>query len=119
MSQHMCDVGAETVVMNGYAAQCMLVNKDIRRMDVAQKPDGTPPDMPAKADLLIFEVCQFRQACSEPCLCIVTCSDGYGCHALYLAAGLVEGMPSLDERKPLLLHKECCQDAKNSDLRER
>ena len=62
MSQHMCDVGAETVVMNGYAAQCMLVNKDVRRMDVAQKPDGTPPDMPAKADLLIFEVCPSRQA---------------------------------------------------------
>ncbi|KAK9863045.1 hypothetical protein WJX84_000363 [Apatococcus fuscideae] len=56
MSQHMCDVGAETMVMNGYAAQCMLVNKDVRRMDVAQKPDGTPPDMPRKADLLVFEV---------------------------------------------------------------
>ena len=56
MSQHMCVVGAETVVMNGYAAQCILVNKDVRRMDVVQKPDGTPPDMPVKADVLIFEV---------------------------------------------------------------
>ena len=56
MSQHMCDVGVETIVMNGYAAKCTLVNKDVRRMDVAQKPDGTPPDMPVKADILIFEV---------------------------------------------------------------
>ncbi|KAK9863942.1 hypothetical protein WJX84_003683 [Apatococcus fuscideae] len=56
MSQHMCDVGAETVVMNGYADKCILVNKDVRRMDVAQKPDGTPPDMTNKADVLVFEV---------------------------------------------------------------
>ncbi len=56
MSQHMCDVGAETVVMNGYAAKCILINKDVRRIDVVQKPDGSPPDMPVKADVLIFEV---------------------------------------------------------------
>ena len=66
MSQHMCDVGAETVVMNGYAVQCMLVNKDVRRMDVAQKPDGTPPDMPTKADMLVFEVCPPRAGCQTP-----------------------------------------------------
>ncbi|KAK9803026.1 hypothetical protein WJX72_005333 [[Myrmecia] bisecta] len=56
MSQHMCDVAAETVVMNGYAAQCLMVNKDVRRMDVVRKADGTPPDMDRKADIMVFEV---------------------------------------------------------------
>ena len=31
------------------------VNKDVRRMDLVTKPDGSPPDMEAKADLCIFE----------------------------------------------------------------
>ena len=73
MSQHMCDVGAETVVMNGYADKCILVNKDVRRMDVAQKPDGTPPDMTNKADVLVFEV--------TPLLCLSHVFQGDCCYA--------------------------------------
>ena len=53
--QHMCDVAAEVVVMNGYAAKCLMVNKDVRRMDASAKPDGTPPDMEHRANLCIFE----------------------------------------------------------------
>ena len=34
----------------------MLVDKDARRMDVVRKPDGTPPDMPRPADILVYEV---------------------------------------------------------------
>ncbi|QDZ17548.1 S-adenosyl-L-methionine-dependent methyltransferase [Chloropicon primus] len=56
MSQHMCDVGEECVVMNGFASKILFLNRDARRMDVLRKPDGTPPDMERKADLLIYEV---------------------------------------------------------------
>ena len=56
MSQHMCDVGEETVVMNGYADKILVLNRDARRMDVVRKADGTPPDMEQKADILIYEV---------------------------------------------------------------
>ena len=56
MSQHMCDVGEECVVMNGYADKILFLNRDARRMDVVRKPDGTPPDMEKKADILIYEV---------------------------------------------------------------
>ena len=57
VNQSMCDIGAETLVMNGFGAACMMVNKDVRHMSVSAKPDGTPPDMQFKADLAIFEVC--------------------------------------------------------------
>ncbi|CAL8464828.1 g4363 [Coccomyxa elongata] len=56
VGQHMCDVAAEAVVMNGYAAKCLMINKDVRRIDVAAKADGTPPDMEQKANLCVFEV---------------------------------------------------------------
>ena len=56
MSQHMCDVGEECIVMNGFANKILFLNRDARRMDVVPKPDGTPPDMERKADLLIYEV---------------------------------------------------------------
>lgn len=56
MSQAMCDVGVETLVMNGYAAKCIMLNKDVRHMDVVAKPDGTPADMDRRADIAIFEV---------------------------------------------------------------
>ena len=55
LCQHMCDVAAEAVVMNGYAAKCLMVNKDVRRMDTVAKPDGTPPDLEQRANLCIFE----------------------------------------------------------------
>ncbi|KAK9917705.1 hypothetical protein WJX75_007354 [Coccomyxa subellipsoidea] len=56
IGQHMCDVAAEAVVLNGYAGKCIMINKDVRRMDAAAKPDGTPPDMEQKANVCIFEV---------------------------------------------------------------
>lgn len=40
--------------------QVMLVDKDARRMDVVTKPDGTPPDLPRKADILVYEVRTLR-----------------------------------------------------------
>mmetsp|Transcript_2735 Transcript_2735/g.6574 ORF Transcript_2735/g.6574 Transcript_2735/m.6574 type:complete len:327 (-) Transcript_2735:94-1074(-) len=56
MSQHMCDVGEETIVMNGFADKILFLNRDARRMDVVRKADGTAPDMERKADVLIYEV---------------------------------------------------------------
>ncbi|DBA90775.1 TPA: hypothetical protein ACH3X1_003982 [Trebouxia sp. C0004] len=56
VSQAMCDAGAETVVMNGYGAKCIMVNKDVRHLETSAKPDGTPPEMQSKADIAIFEV---------------------------------------------------------------
>ena len=54
---HMCDVGEETVVMNGFADRILMLNRDARRMSAAvRKPDGTPPDLDRKADVLIYEV---------------------------------------------------------------
>ena len=56
MSQHMADVAAEAVVMNGFAQQCLIVNKDVRRINAVTKPDGTPPDLERKADICVYEV---------------------------------------------------------------
>jgi len=57
ISLHMCDVAAETVVMNGQAAKCIMINKDVRRLHSETLPDGRAPDMAYKANLCIFEVC--------------------------------------------------------------
>ena len=53
------------------------VNKDVRRMDLGKKPDGSAPDMDCKADLCIFEARAFNcSAClqaaetSPPCCCL-------------------------------------------------
>ena len=56
IGQHMCDMAAEAVVLNGYAGKCIMINKDVRRMDAAAKLDGIPPDMEQKANVCIFEV---------------------------------------------------------------
>ena len=37
------------------APRLVQVNKDVRRMDIVAKPDGSSPDMEARADLCIFE----------------------------------------------------------------
>ncbi|KAL4447971.1 hypothetical protein ABPG75_005190 [Micractinium tetrahymenae] len=55
-SQHMCDVGEEATIANGFLGRIMLLDKDARRLDVVRKPDGTPPDLPRQADLLVQEV---------------------------------------------------------------
>eukprot|EP00887_Chlorella_sp_A99_P004798 scaffold4.g4798.t1 len=56
MSQHMCDVGEEATIMNGFLGKITMLDRDARRLDVLRKPDGTPPDLPRKADVLIYEV---------------------------------------------------------------
>jgi tRNA1(Val) A37 N6-methylase TrmN6 len=56
VSQHMCDLAVETVVLNGYAPRVVIVNKDVRRMDLGPKPDGSPPDLEWRADVLVCEV---------------------------------------------------------------
>ena len=33
-----------------------MVDKDVRRMSVKAKPDGTPPDMSRPVDILVYEV---------------------------------------------------------------
>lgn len=56
INQSMCDVGVETLVMNGLGAKCLMVNKNVCHLEVHVKPDGSPPDMQSKADIAIFEV---------------------------------------------------------------
>lgn len=56
ISQHMCDAGEETAIMNGFLGKINMLDRDARRLDVLRKPDGTPPDMPRKADVLVYEV---------------------------------------------------------------
>ena len=62
---HMCDVGEETVCMNGYGLKVMFHNKDVRRLFTKEseglikhglKPDGNPPEMERKSDILVYEV---------------------------------------------------------------
>ena len=57
ISQHMCDVAAQAVVMNGYAAKSVMIHKDVRRIHAEKLPDGTLPDMDHRASVCIFEVC--------------------------------------------------------------
>lgn len=62
---HMCDVGEETVCINGYGLKIMFHNKDVRRLFTKEseglikhglKPDGNCPEMDKKSDVLVFEV---------------------------------------------------------------
>ena len=62
---HMADAGEEAVCMNGYGAQILCLNRDVRRVFTRQsdglvkgglKPDGTQVEMDRPADLLVYEV---------------------------------------------------------------
>lgn len=53
---HMCDVGEECTILNGFLGKITMLDRDVRRMDTRRKPDGTPPDMPSRADLAVYEV---------------------------------------------------------------
>jgi predicted RNA methylase len=53
---HMCDVGEECALANGFLGRVQLLDRDVRRMDTARKPDGTAPELPRRADLAVFEV---------------------------------------------------------------
>lgn len=55
------EMGEECVVMNGYIHKALMLNKDSRRMDSEDKPDGRGgiyelKDIERKADMLILEV---------------------------------------------------------------
>lgn len=56
ISAHMCDVGEEATIMNGFLGRVTMLDRDARRMDTQRKPDGTPPELPRRADLLVYEV---------------------------------------------------------------
>jgi hypothetical protein len=65
MSPHMCDAGEETVCMNGYGTSIMYLNRDARRLFTKEseglikhglKPDGNPPEMERKSNVLVYEV---------------------------------------------------------------
>ena len=43
------------------------INKDVRRMDMVSKPDGSPPDLERKANLCIFEVLTLSYSISSSC----------------------------------------------------
>ena len=48
------------IYLREQAPWLVQVNKDVRRMDLVAKPDGSPPDMEARADLCIFEASLMR-----------------------------------------------------------
>ena len=53
---HMADVGEEAIVMNGYIDKVMMHNKNSRYMKAEPYQDGREPDIPRRADMLIYEV---------------------------------------------------------------
>ena len=84
VSLHMCDVGEEATITNGYLGKMLcgylrllqstcvprclcsgltvpgkvtMLDRDARRLDTSRHPDGIPPDLPRRADLLVYEVC--------------------------------------------------------------
>lgn len=56
ISSHMTDVAEETVIMNGFFDKITVFNKDVRRMDTQPRPDGTPADLPRRANMAVFEI---------------------------------------------------------------
>lgn len=56
MSSHMCDVAEECTIMNGFLEKILVLDRDVRRMDVLRKPDGTAPELERPVDLAVFEV---------------------------------------------------------------
>lgn len=70
---------------------CLLLPRDARRLDVFRKPDGTPPDLPRKADLLVQEagwvwewgvggirLCAWHEEKGSPRLVAFVCKGGGG-----------------------------------------
>ena len=56
ISSHMTDVAEETVIANGFFRNTTVYNKDVRRLDTQPHPDGTPADLPRRANMAIFEI---------------------------------------------------------------
>lgn len=63
-SSHMCDVAEKTIAANGLSSQCLVLQRDSRRMfattsdglRAGRKPDGEAPELERQADILVFEV---------------------------------------------------------------
>lgn len=63
-SSHMCDVAEKTIAANGMSSQCIVLQRDARRMfattseglRAGRKPDGEAPELERQADILVFEV---------------------------------------------------------------
>ena len=63
-SSHMCEVAEKTIAANGLSSQCVVLQRDARRMfattseglRAGRKPDGEAPELERKADILVFEV---------------------------------------------------------------
>ena len=51
----MCNVAAETCIINGFGQQCTIINKDVRLLTAEESKDGAA-DLPRRADICIFEV---------------------------------------------------------------
>jgi predicted RNA methylase len=56
MNSHMCDVAEECIISNGFLDRILVLDRDVRRMDVLRKPDGTAPELQRPVDIAIFEV---------------------------------------------------------------
>jgi predicted RNA methylase len=56
MNSHMCDVAEECTISNGFLDKILVLDRDIRRMDVLRKPDGTAPELQRPVDIAVFEV---------------------------------------------------------------
>lgn len=56
VSGHMCDVAEDVTITNGFLGKILVLDRDVRRMDVYRKPDGTAPELPHKVDLAVFEL---------------------------------------------------------------
>ena len=56
MNSHMCDVAEECTISNGFLDKILVLDRDVRRMDVLRKPDGTAPELQRPVDIAIFEV---------------------------------------------------------------
>ncbi len=64
MTSHMCDVAEQVINSNGLSSQCIVLQRDARRMFAAtspglragRKPDGEAPELVRQADIMVFEV---------------------------------------------------------------
>ena len=56
LNSHMCDVAEECTISNGFLDKILVLDRDVRRMDVLRKPDGTAPELRRPVDLAVFEV---------------------------------------------------------------
>ena len=102
ISQHMCDVAAEAVVMNGYAAKCLMINRDVRRIHASKLPDGTEPDMEHKANLCIYEASAVSHA--------------HFCKSMPASAGITKGTSPEGASAEPRLCLQCTWGGEHSDL---